>query len=55
MSEAEEAIRKSTGRVNAPLDFWRCNNYPRHHADRFHSYRNFLNKMDQDVSESEKW
>ena len=50
MSVSEEAIRKAKGMVNAPLDFWRCNNSPRYHADRFHTYRNFPNKMEPNVA-----
>ena len=53
MSVAEEAIRKATGRVNAPMECWGCTNYPRYHADKFHTYRNCHNKMDPDVAEHE--
>ena len=49
MSVAEEAIRKSTGRVNAPLELWGCTKYPIYHEDRVHTYRNCPNNMDQDV------
>ena len=40
MSVAEEAIRNATYRVNYPLEFWGCTNYPIYHADRFHTYSN---------------
>ena len=50
---AEEAIRKATGKVNTPLECWGCNNSPIYHADRFHIYRNFPNKMDPDEEECE--
>ena len=46
MSVVEEAIRKAKGRVNAPLEFWGCTNSPINHADRFHTDRNYPNKMD---------
>ena len=54
MSVAEEAIRKATGRVNAPLDCWGCTNFPRYHAYRFHTDRNCPNKIDPDVAERVK-
>ena len=41
MIVAEEAIRKSKGRVNAPLECWECKNLPRYHANRFHTYMNY--------------
>ena len=50
MSVAEEAIRKATNSVNVPLECWWCTNSPRYHVDRYHTYRNFPNKMDPDVS-----
>ena len=31
-----------------------CTNYPRYHADRFHTYKNFPNNMKPDVVESSK-
>ena len=39
-SKTKEVIRKTTGRVNAPLECWRFTNFPRYHADKFHTYRN---------------
>ena len=51
MSVAEEAIRKATGRVNAPMECWGCTNSPIYHAYRFHTYRNFPNKTDPDVAD----
>ena len=51
MSVAEDAIRKSTDGVNSPLELWGCTNYPRYHAYRFHTYRNFPNKRDPDIAE----
>ena len=54
ISVAKEATRKATGRVNAPLEFWGCNNSPIYNADRFHTYSNFSNKMDLDVVECVK-
>ena len=39
MIVSEQAIRKETGRVNAPLDCWWCTNSSRYHADRFHTQR----------------
>ena len=54
MSVAEEAIRKATGRVNAPLECWECTNSPIYHVDRFHSYRNCPNNMDPDVADRVK-
>ena len=50
MSVAEEAIINSTGRVNAPLELWGCNNSPRYHVDRFHTYTNCPNKIDPEVA-----
>ena len=55
MSVAVEATRKAAGRVNAPLEFWGCTNSHRYHAERFHTYRNFPNNMDSDVSEHTRW
>ena len=40
MSLAKESIIKVTGRVNALLECWGCNNSPIYHADRFHTYMN---------------
>ena len=54
MSVVEEAVRKAKGRVNAPLECWGCTNSPRYHADRFHTYRNFLNNLDTDMAECAK-
>ena len=54
MGVSEEAIRKAKGMVNAPLDFWRCNNSPRYHADRFHTYSNCPKNMDPYVAERVK-
>ena len=54
MSVAEEAIIKSTGSINAPLEFWLCTNPPRYYVDRFHTYKNYTNKTDPDVSERTK-
>ena len=54
MSLFKETIRKSKGRVNTPLKFGGCNNFPRYHADRFHAYRNCPNKMYPDVAERAK-
>ena len=45
MSVAEEAIRKAICTVNTPMEFWGCTKPPRYHTDRFHTYRNFPNKM----------
>ena len=53
-SVAEEAIRKATDRVNALLECWGCNNTPRYHADRLHTYRNCPNKMEPDVADCAK-
>ena len=55
MSVAEEAIRKSTNRGNAPLECWGCTNSPINHTDRFHIFRNCPNNMDPDMAEREKW
>ena len=49
-----EAIRKATGRVNAPLECWGFTNSPRYHVERFHTYRNCPNNMDPNVAESTK-
>ena len=54
MSVAKEAIINSKGGFNAPLELWGFTNSPRYHADRFHTYRNFPNKRDQDVLELAK-
>ena len=54
MSMDEEAIRKSIGRFNTPVECWGCTNSPRYHADRFHTYRNCPNKRDPDVDERKK-
>ena len=54
MSVYEDPIRKEIGRVNAPLECWRCTKSPRYHANRFHTYRKFPNKMDPDVAERVK-
>ena len=51
MSVSKEAIRKSTGRVNSPLECWGCSNSPIYHADRFYMYRNCPNNTYPDVSE----
>ena len=40
ISVEEEAIRKSSVRYIAPLEFWKCNNSTTYHVDRFHTYRN---------------
>ena len=50
MSVAEEDVKKSTGRVNAPMECLECTNSPRYHADRFHTYINCPNKVDPDVA-----
>ena len=54
MSVSEEAIIKAIDRINAPLECWGFTNYPRYHAEKFHTYRNCPNKMDPDVAEREK-
>ena len=54
MGVAEEAIRKETGRFNAPLDFWGCTNSPVYHMDRFHTFNNCPQNMDPDVAERAK-
>ena len=54
MSVAEEAIRKTIGRVNAPLDFLGITNSPRYHVYRFHAYRECPQKMEPDVVERAK-
>ena len=54
MGMAEESIRNETGRFNTPVECWGCTNYPRYHADRFHTHRNFPNKGDSDVAERAK-
>ena len=54
ISVAEQAIRKATGRVNAPLECWGCTNSPIYHAYRFHTYRNCPNNMYPDVAERVK-
>ena len=51
MSVAEDAIRKATGRFNTPVDCYGCINSSKYHADRFHTYRNCLNKRYPDVVE----
>ena len=51
MSVSEDAIRKSTGRFNTPVECWGCTNSPGYHVDRFHTYINFPNKGDPDVAE----
>ena len=53
-SVTEESIRKETGRVNAPLECWGSTNSPIYYADRLQTYRNCLNKMNQDVAERAK-
>ena len=50
----EEAIRKATGIVNAPLELRRCTNSPRYHVSRFLAHSNFPNKMYLDMAESAK-
>ena len=50
----KEDIRKSTGRFDYPLYFLVCNNSPRYHAYRIHTYMNRPNKMDPDVEEHAK-
>ena len=54
MIVAEEAIRKATGGINAPLEFWGCTNSPIYHTYRFHIYSKYSNNMDQDVAERVK-
>ena len=54
MNVAEESIRNSTGRFNTPVEFWRCINYLKYHADIFHTYISFPNKRDLDVAEQVK-
>ena len=54
MSVAKETMRKETGRVNTPMERWGFTNFPRYHADRFHTYSNYSNKIDQDMSERAK-
>ena len=54
MSVPLEAIRKSTGRVNASLECWGCTNSPRYHTGMFHAYRKSPNKRYPDVVEHEK-
>ena len=51
MSVSGEAIRKARCRFNNPLGWWGLSNPPIHHADRFHTYRNYPNKWDPDVAE----
>ena len=53
MSVAEEATRNSICRFNNPVECWGCTNPPKYPADRFHTYRNFPNKMEPDVAERE--
>ena len=55
MRLAKEAIRKATGRVNAPLEYWGCTNSIRYDSYRFHTYRNFPNYMDPDTADCVKW
>ena len=40
MGVDKDAIRKATGKFNAPLEFWGFTNSPRYHAERFYTYRN---------------
>ena len=54
MIVAEDAIIKVTGRFNTPSEFWGCTNFPKSHADRFHTYRNRPNKRNPDVAEQER-
>ena len=54
ISVSEEDTRKATGKVNAPLEWWGCKNYPRYHVERFHTYRNCPNKRYPDVAERAK-
>ena len=54
MSVTEEAIRKETGRVNAPLECWGFTNSPRYHTYRFQKYRNCHNKKHPDIAERVK-
>ena len=51
ISVAEEDIRKAKCRFNTPVEYLGCTNYLKYHADRFHTYINFPNKRDPDVSE----
>ena len=53
MSVAEDAKIKSAVRANDPMEFWGCTNPQGYHADIFHTYINFANKRDLDVSEKE--
>ena len=54
MIVSEQAIINSTGRFNAPLDFWGCTDSPRYHTDRFHAYKKFPNKRDLYVAQQSK-
>ena len=54
MSVEEEAIRKVTGRVNAPLEWWGCTNSSSYHVDRLHTYSNCPNNMYPDMEERAK-
>ena len=47
----EYNIRKATCRVNALIEQQGCNNFPRYHIGRFHTYRNCPKNMDPDVTE----
>ena len=51
MSVSEEATRKETCRLTTHLEGWGCTNFPRYHANMFHTYRNFPNKRDPGVAE----
>ena len=53
-SVVEEAIIKASGRLKIPVECWGCTNYPKFHADRFHTYINCPNKRDPGVSERSK-
>ena len=55
MSVSGVAIIKETVRFNTLMDFLACTNYPRYHADRLHTYKNFPNKMDPDVAKRTKY
>ena len=50
MSVYKEAIWNAKGRVNTSVECWGCTNSPKSHAERFHTYINFLNKRDPEVS-----
>ena len=51
MRMAEEVIRKPTGGLNSSLELWGYNNCPRYNTDRFHTYSNLPQKMNQDIAE----